>query len=53
MKASWEISDQGKRARYYQLTRTGRAELAGAHSRWDALSRAMNLVLRPTGEVDQ
>jgi transcriptional regulator len=53
VKASWELSEKGKRARYYQLTRTGRAQLAGAHSRWEALSRAMNLILKPSGEANE
>jgi PadR family transcriptional regulator, regulatory protein PadR len=45
--ASWEISDKGKRAKYYTLTRTGRKRLVAEQSKWDQLSLAMQRVLRP------
>jgi len=43
--ASWELSDKGKRARYYRLTASGRKQLAAEHSKWEAFTRAMGLVL--------
>src|SRR5947209_13772342 len=43
--ASWDLSDKGKRARYYRLTAAGRKHLAAEHSKWDAFSRAMGLIL--------
>ena len=43
--ASWELSDKGKRARYYRLTALGRRHLTAQHSRWRALSRAIGLIL--------
>jgi len=46
--ASWELSDKGKRARYYRLTAAGRRQLAVEQSRWQALSRAIGLVLNPS-----
>jgi PadR family transcriptional regulator PadR len=48
--ASWELSDKGKRARYYRLTSLGRKELVSEHSKWEAFSRAMGLILNP---IDQ
>jgi PadR family transcriptional regulator PadR len=48
--ATWELSEKGKRARYYRLTPAGRKQLASEHSKWQAFSRAMGLVLNP---VDQ
>src|SRR5678815_860504 len=48
--ASWELSDKGKRARYYRLTALGRKQLAAEQSKWVAFSRAMGLILNP---VDQ
>src|SRR5919201_296495 len=39
--ASWELSDKGKRARFYGLTPRGRKQLAAEHSKWDTFSRAM------------
>jgi PadR family transcriptional regulator PadR len=44
--ASWEISDKGKRAKFYQLTRTGRKQLVEQQSKWELLSIAMTRVLR-------
>lgn len=43
--ASWELSDKGKRARYYRLTARGRKQLAAEHSKWETFSRAMGLIL--------
>lgn len=48
--ASWELSDKGKRAKYYRLTRLGRKQLVIEQSKWQAFSRAMGLVL---STVDQ
>ena len=43
--ASWDLSDKGKRARYYRLTSLGRKQLASEHSKWQAFSRAVGLIL--------
>src|SRR6266542_6216585 len=48
--ASWDLSDKGKRARFYRLTALGRKQLAAEQSKWDAFSRAMGLILNPTGQ---
>jgi PadR family transcriptional regulator PadR len=48
--ASWELSDKGKRARYYRLTASGRKQLAAEQSKWDMFARAMGLVLRPADQ---
>lgn len=45
--ASWELSDKGKRARFYHLTPTGRKQLASEQSKWKAMARAIGLVLDP------
>jgi len=45
--ASWELSDKGKRAKYYRLTPLGRKQLAREQSKWQAFSRAMGLILNP------
>lgn len=50
VEASWALSDRGKRARYYRLTRTGRKALAEEHGKWDTFARAMGLVLKPVIE---
>src|SRR5262245_56234971 len=43
--ASWELSEKGKRARYYRLTPQGRKQLLAEQSRWHAFSHAMGLIL--------
>ena len=48
--ASWELSEKGKRARYYRITPKGRKQLASEQSKWDAFARAMGLLLKPVGE---
>ena len=48
--ATWDLSDKGKRARYYRLTALGRKQLVSEQSKWQAFSRAMGLILNP---VDQ
>src|SRR5580700_872352 len=46
--ATWDLSDKGKRARYYRLTAAGRKQLAAEQSNWEALARAIGLILNPT-----
>ena len=48
--ASWELSDKGKRARYYRLTAAGKRQLANEQSKWESFSRAMGLVLNAAEE---
>ena len=45
--ASWELSDKGKRAKYYRLTPLGRKQLASEQSKWHAFARAVGLILNP------
>jgi transcriptional regulator len=45
--AEWDLSDKGKRARFYQLTKSGRKQLTSEQSKWEQLSTAMARVLRP------
>jgi PadR family transcriptional regulator, regulatory protein PadR len=48
--ASWELSDKGKRARFYRLTPLGRKQLAAEQSKWNTFSRAMALILNPSDQ---
>jgi PadR family transcriptional regulator PadR len=48
--ASWELSDKGKRAKYYRLTALGRKQLFAEESKWKAFARAMGLILDPAGQ---
>ena len=47
IEATWELSDKGKRARYYRLTSLGRKQLVVEQSKWEAFARAMGLILKP------
>jgi PadR family transcriptional regulator len=48
--ASWELSDKGKRAKYYRLTNAGRKQLSAERTKWETFARAMGLVLKPAGQ---
>src|SRR5215467_9704252 len=50
VKASWELSDKGKRAKYYTLTAAGRKALGGEESKWQSFARAMGRVLKAATE---
>jgi transcriptional regulator len=50
--AVWELSDKGKRAKYYRITPLGRRQLVTEQSKWKAFSRAMGLILNP-GDQEQ
>jgi transcriptional regulator len=45
--ASWELSNKGKRARFYRLTPLGRKQLVAERSKWETFSRAVALILNP------
>jgi PadR family transcriptional regulator PadR len=47
VRAEWGVSENGRRARYYELTPLGRKELAAATSRWRAMTAAIGRVLGP------
>jgi len=51
--ASWDLSEKGKRARYYRLTALGKKQLGVEQSRWEMFSRAMGLVLRAAAKETQ
>ena len=48
--ASWELSEAGKRAKFYRLTPRGRKQLLDEQSKWETLARAMGLVLDPLNQ---
>src|SRR5258708_38047963 len=45
--ASWDLSNKGKRARFYRLTPLGRKQLVTEQSKWETFSRAVALILNP------
>ena len=44
--SEWSVTDTGRRARFYKLTRSGRAQLAAETESWARLSAAVASVLR-------
>jgi len=46
IKAEWGESDNGRRAKYYTLTRAGRTALDKESAQWARLSAAVSLVVR-------
>ena len=47
IRAEWGLSDNNRKARFYELTATGRKQLARETSEWRKLVRAMGLILGP------
>jgi transcriptional regulator len=45
--AEWGTSDNNRRARFYALTRTGKAELRREAGQWQRLVAAMSRVMKP------
>lgn len=46
LKSEWALTDTGRRARFYKLTRTGRAQLDAETESWHRLAGAVAQVLR-------
>jgi len=48
LKASWGTTEKGRKAKFYEITKRGRAQLAAERESWDRLTRGVALVLRPS-----
>jgi len=46
IRAKWITKDTGRRARLYELTAAGKKQLESEQSRWQAVTTAVNRVLR-------
>jgi PadR family transcriptional regulator len=46
IQAQWITKETGRRARIYELTATGKKQLAAEESRWQAVTSAVNRVLK-------
>jgi transcriptional regulator len=44
--SEWGTSDNNRRARFYKLTRTGRARLVAETTKWEKMVRAVARILR-------
>jgi transcriptional regulator len=45
--ATWGVSENNRKARFYSLTAKGRAQLVQKTSQWRRLTRAIGLILGP------
>jgi transcriptional regulator len=45
IKASWALTENGRRAKYYRLTSTGRRQLALEFETWERLSGAIGQIM--------
>jgi PadR family transcriptional regulator len=48
IRSEWRVTEHGRRARYYSLTRQGRRQLEAELAQWRRTSRAVNQVLDAT-----
>lgn len=44
--ADWKLSDTGRQAKFYRLTRKGRAQLEHETASWQRLTEAIGLILQ-------
>ncbi len=47
VKAEWKVSEEGRRARYYGLSPSGRRQLARERASWDAFVGAVTRLIEP------
>jgi transcriptional regulator len=45
--ASWDVSDNNRKAKYYRLTRAGRRRLASAAKEWDRTTEILARFMSP------
>ena len=46
IKGKWGVSDNNRRARFYELTTAGRKQLDAERAAWERFSNALGLILR-------
>jgi PadR family transcriptional regulator PadR len=47
LKAEWGVSEANQRAKYYQLTATGKAQLLRQQDRWAQMVNAIGRIMNP------
>jgi len=45
IRGDWRVTEAGREAKFYSLTRAGRAQLQGELAQWERLSNAVGLVI--------
>jgi PadR family transcriptional regulator PadR len=51
LKASWGLTENKQRARFYELTVAGRKQLAVEHARWLQIVEAIGRIVNPAPET--
>jgi transcriptional regulator len=46
LRASWAITDYGRKAKWYALTPAGRKQLAGREKNWTQVAKGVDAILR-------
>jgi transcriptional regulator len=46
VRASWALTEYGRKAKYYALTRTGREQLAEREDNWEQVAKGVQAILR-------
>jgi PadR family transcriptional regulator, regulatory protein PadR len=46
IKSEWDVSENNRRAKFYQLTRAGRKQLEAESANWDRVSQAISRILQ-------
>ncbi len=49
LSSTWGISEANQRAKYYELTAAGKAQLVREQDRWSQLVTAIGRIMQPTG----
>jgi PadR family transcriptional regulator len=52
LRSHWGVSENNRKAKFYELTPKGRKELTAATSRWRHMTRAIGLILGDTAAGD-
>ena len=47
LKSSWGLSEKGRKAKFYEITKRGRSQLEAEKESWQRLTRGVALVLHP------
>jgi len=50
VRSRWGVSDNNRRAKFYELTRNGRSQIAAEEAQWARTVALMGRFLRPAGE---
>lgn len=53
IRSEWGVSEHNQRAKYYQLTRSGKKQLTSERSRWNQMIAAVAGLMKPSGSEGQ